>query len=334
MPAVDSQFIWTGLAMLAVVAVLGGSYITREKVRGNPYADAYILERGNDLPCIWLYYDTEDVNSRWWADFGARSSNVLNVPFLNLCYGTIVASNGHAYRVEIIGGMAGVAERLGGYDALPPKLRSGIARVGEAELNWARAAILAKYGGLWLDPSTICLSPFGALPEKQVVFFGTDAGQTYAGPNGTAVPSMRAVWSPVPGHPVFVNWADAAYRRLYNLNTGGAARGDAKWDYVSFAAGRADVVVIPGAELGRNLRTGKRLQLEDLLAAGQEGNLPFTVPAGVLYVPVPWVELRDRRAFGWFLRMSEEQIMGSDLVVRDLLLLANNVPLEKQFRVI
>ena len=59
--------------------------------------------------------------------------------------------------------------------------------------------------------------------------------------------------------------------------------------------------------------------------------MPFSVPAGVIYVPMPWPELRDRRAFGWFLRLSETQIMESDLVIRDLLLLANNVPAEKQF---
>jgi len=37
-----------------------------------------------------------------------------------------------------------------------------------------------------------------------------------------------------------------------------------------------------------------------------------------VYVPLPWPELRDRRAFGWFLKMSESQIAESDLVIRDL----------------
>jgi hypothetical protein len=126
-------------------------------------------------------------------------------------------------------------------------------------------------------------------------------------------------------------WADAAYRRLYNLHTGGAARHDDKWDFVSFAAKHPQTVVLPAAELSRNVATGKKILLEELLAAGQEGLMPFAVPAGTVYVPVPWPELRDRRAFGWFLRLSEKQIMESDLVVRDLLALANNVPAEKQF---
>jgi hypothetical protein len=36
-------------------------------------------------------------------------------------------------------------------------------------------------------------------------------------------------------------------------------------------------------------------------------------------VPVLWPELRDREIFGWFLRMSEDQIMESDLAVRYLI---------------
>lgn len=357
------NYLWTTVVLLVGVAILGANYVSSDNLlraatgvrrshgpmcqcgcndagaspsaagmdEMSPYQNRYLTEKGGEYPPLWLYYDTNDVNSRWWADFGARSSFVLNVPFLNLCYGTIVAANGQKYRVEIIGGLAGVAERLG-EDALPPKLQSEIARVGPAEINWIRAAILAKYGGLWLDPSTICLSGFGDLPENNVVFFGTDTdGETYAGPNGTGSPSLRAIWSPKPEHPVFVAWADAAYRRLYNLHTGGAARRDDKWDFVSFAAKHPQTVVLPAAELSRDVRTGKKIQLEELLASGQEGMMPFAVPAGTVYVPMPWLELRDRRAFGWFLRLSETQIMESDLVVRDLLLLANNVPVAKQF---
>ncbi len=313
------------ITLLAVIlgGVMAASYSTTETIRANPYADRYLLEKGTDLPKLWLYYDTNDVNARQWADFGARSSNALNVPFLNLCYGSIVAMNGHLYDIQIIGGLAGAAERLGG---LPAPLHKQIERISAGDLNFIRAAILAKYGGLWIDPCTICLKSFGKLPENQVIFFGSDKDQTYAGPRGAAVPSLHAIWSPQPEHPVFVAWADAAFRRLVQLHTGGEARQDAKWDFVSFAAEQPGVAIIPSAELSRNRRTGKRLQLEELLAAGQEGALPFDVGGEAVYVPIPWKELRDRRAFGWFLRMSEGQIMDSDLVIRDLLLLTNQLP--------
>jgi hypothetical protein len=71
------------------------------------------------------------------------------------------------------------------------------------------------------------------------------------------------------------------------------------------------------AELGRTA-AGKRIQIEDILAAGQDGVLPFAVGSAV-YLPVPWPEILERRAFGWFLRLSEEQILSSDLAISSIL---------------
>jgi hypothetical protein len=36
-------------------------------------------------------------------------------------------------------------------------------------------------------------------------------------------------------------------------------------------------------------------------------------------MPIPWPEMKERRAFGWFLRMSEEQILESDLAISHVL---------------
>jgi hypothetical protein len=79
-----------------------------------------------------------------------------------------------------------------------------------------------------------------------------------------------------------------------------------------------DIEVRPLAELGRKGAAGRRIQIEDLLAAGQEGEIHFDVGCLATYVALPWPELKDRRAYGWFLRMSESQIAESDLVIRDL----------------
>ena len=273
-----------------------------------------------EKPPIWLYYDTSDVNSRQWLDFGARSSRALNMPFLNLCYETIVKQNGGDYRIEVIGGLSGVAELLGGWDQLPPGLRDPISPVNQAELNYIRAAILAKYGGLWLSPYSISLKGFGKLPEDKVVFFGTDLDETYAGASGTAVPGFRAVWSPKADHPMFKEWAAVAYARVAQKRGGDQIRGDEKWDFVRFTTEYVGtgIVVDPAAE-GMRKKDGRRIQLEDLLATGTDGNLPFDLCAYTTYVPFPWPELRDREVFGWFLRMSERQIMDSDIAVKYLL---------------
>ena len=308
------------LTVLIIVVAVYAFLYSKDLIKNNPFLDKNLLKRDMDKPAIWLYYDNSDINSRQWMDFGARSSRALNIPFLNLAYESIVKQNKDNYRIEVIGGLSGVAELLGGWDQLPPGLRDPISPVNEAELNYIRTAILAKYGGLWLSPYTVCLKGFGVLPKDKTVFFGTDLDETYSGSSGTVVPGFRALWSPKPEHPMFKEWAAVCYERVAKKRGGEQIRGDAKWDFIRFSQEyvHTGIIVDPSAE-GMRKKNGKRIQLEDLLATGTDGNLPFDLCSYTVYVPFPWTELRDREMFGWFLRMSEKQIMESDIAVKYLL---------------
>jgi len=119
---------------------------------------------------------------------------------------------------------------------------------------------------------------------------------------------------------MFKEWALVTYRRVAEKRGGAQIRHDSKWDFVRFSTEyiSTGIMVDPMAE-GMRKKDGKRIQLEDLLATGTDGNLPFDICAATIYVPFPWPELRDREIFGWFLRMSEEQIMNSDIAVKYLL---------------
>lgn len=308
------------LGVLVIIAMVYAYLYSKNMVHKNPFLDKHLLKKGMDKPVIWLFYDTSDVNTRQWSDFGSRSSRALHLPFLNLCYESIVHQNKKDYRIEVIGGLSGAAELLGGWDQLPPGLRDPISPVNEAELNYLRAAILAKYGGLWLSPYCICLKPFGPLSKEKSIFFGTDLDETYAGPAGTTIPGFRALWAPKPDHPMFVEWAEVCYSRVAQKRGGDQIRGDVKWDFVRFSSEyvKTGIIVDPMAE-GMRKKNGKRIQLEDILASHTDGNLPFDIRAETIYIPIPWTELRDRQMFGWFLRMSEQQIMESDLAVKYLL---------------
>jgi hypothetical protein len=46
--------------------------------------------------------------------------------------------------------------------------------------------------------------------------------------------------------------------------------------------------------------------------------LPFALPAQTIYTPIPLDEVERRRSLEWFAKMSEEQILGSDLAVSRL----------------
>jgi len=320
MVATDSTTNNILIGVLGLSAIVCGVALMNRRQLGvtDPYADRQLIRRGLDKPTIWLYYNDSDVNSRAWADFMSRSSRVLNLPFLNLCYESILKHNSDLYKIEVIGGLPGLIERFGA-DKLPPSLRNNKTVVNQPELDFIRAAVLAKYGGLWLTPGAICRRPFGELPANKNIFFGTDLDDTFSGPDGTHVPGMRAVWAYQSGHPVFEEMAAAAYKRLEEAGGGLQVRNDAKWDYLEFAAPDKTTEVRANVELGRKGRDGKRIQIDDLLAANASEILPFKIPEETIYTPIPLEELLRRRNFGWFLRMSEKQILGSDLAISVLL---------------
>jgi len=283
--------------------------------------DRHILKKGDKLPTLWIYLNNSEVNSRHWTGFEERSSRVINIPFLNLCYETCVKMNGTDYRIEVIGGLADLAVRCGGWEALPTPLQNPDALVREPELNWIRAAVLAKWGGLWVSPATLWVKPMGPLP-KHVVLFGSDDEVTFVGSGGTSAPSLRVAWSPIPEHPTWVDWEQKVRTRLEKRAGGAEFRRDHMSDAVDAIKDADDrqepIELRPTAELSRKGAAGRRIQIEDLLTAGQEGAVHFDMTCAAKYVPIPWPEIQERRAFGWFLRLSEEQILSSDLVITEL----------------
>jgi len=274
----------------------------------------HILKHGMDKPILWIYLNNSDVNSRSWADFMARSGNAINLPFLNLCYKSIVKKNSETYRVEVIGGLQDLAVRLGGWEALPTPLRNAEAVVREPELNWIRAAVLAKWGGLWVSPSVVSIAPFGPLPTKKVVFFGVDPDPMYS--RGTDVPALSVIWSPKPDHPLWVEWEEKVRARLERRGGGAEFRHDEKSDTAAALRGYPDdCVILQNVEASRKGPARRRLELEDLLSSG---GFKLALSKEVKYVPIPYPEILERSNFGWFLQMSETQILNSDLAISDI----------------
>ena len=112
------------ISLVLMTTIIGGIYVTSMIRHDDPIQDRHILKYGDKLPTLWIYLNDSEVNSRRWTGFEERSSRVINIPFLNLCYETCVKMNGKDYRIEVIGGLSDLAVRLGGWEQLPSPLQN------------------------------------------------------------------------------------------------------------------------------------------------------------------------------------------------------------------
>ena len=304
-----------GLVILITATV--GWFVIGKNMSDDPFKDKDLVNKDMKKPVVWVYLNNSDVNSRSWYDFMARSSRAINLPFLNLCYESIVKHTKEHYRVEVITGLADLAARLGGWNNIPEPMRNPDTFVREPEMNWIRAAVLAKFGGLWVSPSTIWLRNLPASPKDKVLFFGTNTEDTYSTNN--SVPALDVIWSPKPAHPVWVEWEKTVKARI-NFRTGGSEfRHDERRDFAeTLQKFPNEIQVIRLPEISRKGASRKRIQLEDILGTSGGADTAFDIPEKGLYLPIPLAELIQREQFGWFLRMSEDQILDSDLVISHL----------------
>jgi hypothetical protein len=312
----ETKYVLTIGVVILTAILVGWGTVTQFRVL-DIFQDKDNMKRGKELPILWVFLNSSDVNSRSWYDFMGRSSRAINIPYLNLCYQTIVKYNKGQYRVEVISGLADLAGRLGGWQTLPEPMRNPDTFVNEPELNWIRAAVLAKWGGLWVSPSTLWLNQLKPLPKDKVTFFGTNTEETYT--TKAAVPALDVIWSPKPEHPVWVRWEKNVRERL-NFRTGGSEfRHDERGDFAdALQKFPSQIQVLRLPEISRKGENRRRIELEDLITTTGSTSAAFHFPKEAAYLPIPLAELQQREKFGWFLRMSEEQIMDSDMVISHL----------------
>jgi hypothetical protein len=254
------------LLFLVIGAILFMRYKTREE-------QTFMVEDPSK-PYLWLYYDTTQVNSRLWVDFGARSSRALNMPYLNLCYESVL-KNADAYNVKVLKGLESIAEMLGGWENLPEDIRTPVAVLNPRQKEWIRTEVLRAKGGMWLDPSVIVLKPI-PVPEVNT-FWGITDDIMIATP---------------------------------------AALRENKWFALYVKKDEMDAKSVQDTRILQRKSNSKRIEIEDLMASLRDGTpAPFEVPADTIFVPIPSDELQRLRKTQWFLRMSEDQIMKSPLMI-------------------
>ncbi len=265
-------------------------------------------------PTLWWFVDDE-VNARSWWDFGARNSREPNRGYLQVALQAAQATQAFDFTVVPLVGRAAVAQVIKeAGENVPPYLDQLPAKLWR---QWAVANLAATKGGLvMVGDSTLCVGPsFGPLvKDADCAVFGISADEPRAVPGMTALPPAPWVaWAKRPHTPCW-DIAASTWNRL-------VAAGPTAW---SAAEARRIAEKIWATQRlknpahfqdaeGSRKADGTELTPEDFLQKQTNPVDPkTTLSPATFYITMDGDALvRDYR-YGWFARMSREQILASN----------------------
>jgi len=300
---VSNEIVLVGI--LLVVVVLLTLFRRRATLPIEHFTSAIAYKK----PTLWWVVDSE-INARQWWDFGARNSEEPNRGYLQLALEAVKRTQGRDFSIVVLLGRDAVLKHLPMANPAAKQLPAFLWRL------WAMSNLLATSGGLFLDGnSTLCIGP----AIYPYVRKSTSALFDSSHIPGLAEPSPYIAWAQS-AHNSAWDYASSVYNNLVNKGPSGWSSAVARnahlavWKHMVDVG--LDVVKIPD---GGKLPNGKPRHLEDLFGRVGNNDSRIAVAEGVIFVPYDGDELSRRYEFNWFLRLSKQQLLDSEIVWTKLL---------------
>jgi hypothetical protein len=266
-------------------------------------------------PTLWWFVDDE-TNARSWWDFGARNSTQPNRGYLEIALKAAQATQAFDFKVVPLLGREAVSKviRESGGD-VPPRIRELPAPIWR---QWALAALLATKGGLaMVGDSTLCIGPsFGPLTNGvEAAVFGITSDEPRAIPGARVAPASWVGWAARPHTPVW-DIAASTWTRLVEAGPTSWSAAEARGiQFKIWATQKLKEPVLYQVQEGSRRTDGIEITREDLLMkTAVPADPKIAMSPETVYVVMDGDALvRDYR-YGWFVRMSAEQIFASNFV--------------------
>jgi hypothetical protein len=266
-------------------------------------------------PILWVHVPYE-YNSRNWLSFGSRSSFELNQPYLYLKIRSIIRQCDKSFTICIIDDSS--------FKKLIPGWNINMTTISDPILCKIRMLGIAKlmyiYGGLLCPLSFVCLKDLSGVYTK-----GTRGNKMFVcemiNRNSTSVdmdffPSLNFYGAPKECATVLalVNYM----QRIISTDYTDESRflGDFnRWCQQLIEQGHINL--IDGTAIGVKSVDGKQIIIDDLMS-----NHYLKICHDAYGIVIPSEEILKRRNFEWFARLSEKQVLHSDTIIGNYLLVA------------
>jgi len=266
-------------------------------------------------PILWIYVPY-DYNSRKWLSFGSRSSFDLNQPYLYLTVRSIIKHCEDSFTICIFDDNS-FSKLIPGWNIDMTKLSDPIL-CNMRTLGMMR--LLYIYGGMLCPISFLCMKDLSGLYAK-----GTRGNKMFVcetiDRNSTSVrmnfyPTISFCGAPKECEMVakLCNYIQAVSSHDHTAESKFLGQYD-RWCMKNVGEGRINL--IEGVEIGTKTIDDKQIILDDLMS-----NNYLDLYKGTNGILIPSNELLSRLQYGWFVRSSPRQVLESETIIGNYLLLS------------
>jgi hypothetical protein len=266
-------------------------------------------------PILWIYVPYE-YNSRNWSSFGSRSSFDLNQPYLYLTVRSIIQRCDESFTICIIDDSS--------FKKLIPNWNINTSAIAEPMLSNVRTLGMLKllyiYGGLICPISFVCLKNLDTLYEK-----GTSGGKMFICESVTRnissteldfFPNLALCGAAKNCYMIneLCNFIQITNSFDYTANVKFIGEYD-RWCKKNIENGK--IRMINGVEIGTKTMDEKQVVIDDLMS-----NYYLNICQNAYGILIPADELLKRTKFNWFARLSPKQVLESETIIGNYILLS------------
>jgi hypothetical protein len=266
-------------------------------------------------PILWIHVPYE-YNSRNWASFGSRSSLDLNQPYLYLTVRSIIKNCDKSFTICIIDDTS--------FKRLIPGWNINMTSISDPILSNMRMLGMMKllyiYGGMHCPISFLCLKDLNELYIKgtrgEKMFVCETVDRNITSTDVDFYPNLSFCGAPKDCETVreLCNFIQRTASHDYTADTKFVGDYD-KWSKERIHSGKINM--IEGVEIGTKTIDEKQIIVDDLMS-----NNYLDLYQGTYGILIPSEEILSRHKFEWFARLSPKQVMESDTIIGNYILLS------------
>jgi len=266
-------------------------------------------------PILWIHVPYE-YNSRKWLSFGSKNSFDLNQPYLYLTVRSIIKHCENSFTVCIFDDNS--------FTKLIPGWNIDMTRLSDPIISNMRTLGIMKllyiYGGMVCPISFLCMKDLigiytkGTRQDKMFVCETID--RNYTSVRSDFYSSITFCGAPKESDTVaeLCNYIQMVSSDDHTAESKFLGQYD-RWCMKRVEQGKINL--IRGIEIGTKTINDKQIILDDLMS-----NHYLDLYKGTSGILIPSNELLNRLKFGWFVTMSPKQVLESDTIIGNYLLLS------------